>query len=142
MYPVYIAYLKQYTCKYILILFYFLFVFPFIGLAIRLENTEKEIKTMMDDALRDTSSLTLQSKHLRKRLLLCVEFNQDIVNKEAPVYNEVDSMYKYVCMYVCIKALLWWEVLKLGCFPRCVDVCMYVCMYVCIKRIVFDGVHV
>ena len=54
---------------------------------------------MMDDALRDTSSLTLQSKHLRKRLLLCVEFNQEIVNKEAPVYNEVDSVY--VCMYVC-----------------------------------------
>ena len=80
-----------------------------LGLAIRLENTDREIKSMMDDALRDTSSLTLQSKHLRKRLLLCIDFNQDIVNKEAPVYNEVEalpwlsaSIPAYICCMYCM----------------------------------------
>eukprot|EP01036_Dinobryon_divergens_P029169 gene29169-38233_t len=69
------------------------------GLAIRLENTEKEIKTMMDDALRDTSSLTLQSKHLRKRLLLCVEFNQEIVSVLLELLREQEQSLQYMLVF-------------------------------------------
>lgn len=47
------------------------------------------MKVMIDESLRDSASLTLQSKHLRKKLLLCIDFNQQIVNNDAPVYNEV-----------------------------------------------------
>lgn len=59
------------------------------GLITRLESLEKQLKSMIDESLRDTASLTLQSKYLRKKLLLCIEHNQNIVLREAPVYNEV-----------------------------------------------------
>ena len=42
------------------------------------------------------ASLTLQSKHLRKKLLLCIDYNQEIVNREAPVYNEVHLRPPYL----------------------------------------------
>mmetsp|Transcript_30696 Transcript_30696/g.44037 ORF Transcript_30696/g.44037 Transcript_30696/m.44037 type:complete len:213 (+) Transcript_30696:275-913(+) len=62
---------------------------------------------MIDESLKETASLTLQSKYLRRELLLCIEHNQNIVLREAPVYNEASVLLEAVKEHEqCLKYML------------------------------------
>lgn len=58
----------------------------------KLRKMEAKIKLLIDNSLKDSSSLVLQAKYLRVRLKSCVDHNQEVCNKELFTYNEASTL--------------------------------------------------
>lgn len=67
----------------------------FENLQERIDVTESQLKTLSDDSQRNSSSLILQSLHLKVRLKACIDYNKAISDELKPIIVEATTLHDH-----------------------------------------------
>lgn len=67
----------------------------FESLQERIEASETQLKTLNEDSQRNSSSLILQSLHLKVRLKACIEYNRVISDELKPIIVEATTLHDH-----------------------------------------------